>query len=92
MTTTGPPGKKGGLVLSGLFVLPSRRITMGMHGTNEERFIRIDELAREARVSVSTIRHWLRIGRLPSVKLGKRRFVPREAFEQMVASGSLSNP
>jgi excisionase family DNA binding protein len=88
----GPPRKKGWLLLSGLFVVESRRITLGMHGTNEDRFIRIDELAREARVSVSTIRHWLRIGRLPSVKLGKRRVVPRDAFERMVASGSLSNP
>jgi len=59
-----------------------------MDGIRDTRFLRVDEVAREARVSRSTVRHWLRVGRLPSVKLGKRRVVPRAAFEQMIATGS----
>jgi len=53
-----------------------------------ERFLRIDEVAREARVSQSTVRHWLRTGRLSSTKLGKRRVIPRDAFEALVARGT----
>jgi excisionase family DNA binding protein len=58
-----------------------------MDGTHDIRFLRVDEVAQEARVSLSTVRHWLRVGRLGSVKLGKHRVVPREAFEQMITSG-----
>jgi excisionase family DNA binding protein len=57
-----------------------------------ERFLRIDEVAREARVSQSTVRHWLRTGRLSSTKLGKRRVIPRDAFEAMVTRGTAHSP
>lgn len=63
-----------------------------MSSAQQHRFVRIDELAREARVSISTVRYWLRKGRLPSVKLGKRRVVPREAFERMIAVGANTPP
>jgi excisionase family DNA binding protein len=59
-----------------------------MSGTDGFRFLRVDEVAKEARVSRSTVRHWLRVGRLRSVKLGKHRVVPRSAFERMIAAGS----
>jgi excisionase family DNA binding protein len=58
-----------------------------VNSKHDDRFLRIDEVAIEARVSPSTVRHWLRVGRLQSVKLGKRRVVPRDAFERMVAAG-----
>jgi excisionase family DNA binding protein len=58
-----------------------------MSGTNVFRFLRVDEVAEEARVSRSTVRHWMRVGRLFSVKLGKHRVVPRTAFERMIARG-----
>ena len=56
-----------------------------MDGNHNVRFLRVDEVAEEARVSRSTVRHWLRVGRLFSVKLGKHRVVPRTAFERMIA-------
>jgi excisionase family DNA binding protein len=58
-----------------------------MSRDSQPRFLRVDEVAAEARVSRSTVRHWLRVGRLPSAKLGRRRVVPREAFEAIVARG-----
>jgi len=57
-----------------------------------DRFLRIEEVAQEARVSKSTVRHWLRMGRLSSTKLGKRRVIPRAAFEAMVARGTARRP
>jgi len=59
-----------------------------MDGTRDVRFLRVDEVAQEARVSRSTVRHWLRVGRLESVKLGKHRVIPRAAFEKMITSGT----
>ena len=62
-------------------------VSVDMNTTARERFLLIDEVAREARVSESTVRHWLRTGRLSSTKLGKRRVIPRDAFEAMVSRG-----
>ena len=51
----------------------------------EERFMLLSEVARDARASISSVRHWLRIGRLPSVRPGRRRLVRREDFERFMA-------
>jgi excisionase family DNA binding protein len=59
-----------------------------MDAHDDVRFLRVEEVAQEARVSHSTVRHWLRVGRLESVKLGKRRVVPRAAFERFITSGT----
>jgi excisionase family DNA binding protein len=44
----------------------------------------VEEVAREARVSLSTVHHWLRTGRLRSTRPGKRRLVARKDFERFV--------
>jgi len=51
----------------------------------EERFMLLSEVARDARASISTVRHWLRTGRLPSVRPGRRRLVRRQDFERFMA-------
>jgi len=51
---------------------------------DKQRFVLVAEVAREARVSVSSVRHWLRTGRLVSIRPGRRRLVPREEFERFV--------
>jgi excisionase family DNA binding protein len=57
------------------------------HGMAEQqRFMLVHEVAREARVSLSTVRHWLRSGRLRSVRPGRRRMIARSDFERFVAS------
>lgn len=50
--------------------------------------MKASEVAREARAPLSTVRHWLGTGYLPSVKLGKHRLVSRADFERLVRSGS----
>jgi excisionase family DNA binding protein len=50
------------------------------------RFMLLEEVADEARVSLSTVHHWLRTGRLKSTRPGKRRLVAREEFERFVAT------
>jgi excisionase family DNA binding protein len=53
---------------------------------DNERFMLVEEVAREARVSLSTVHHWLRTGRLKSVRPGRRRMIAREDFERFVAA------
>ncbi len=48
----------------------------------------LEEAARVARVSPSTIRHWIATGKLGgTVRLGKRRLVPRRALAAALGVG-----
>lgn len=40
-------------------------------------FLFLAEVAALARVSVSTVRHWVLTGKLPSIRPGRRRLVRR---------------
>jgi len=57
-------------------------------------FLLLTECAELARVPVSTVRHWIAIGRLPSVRPGRRRMVRRDDLEAFfaVAPGSGKDP
>jgi excisionase family DNA binding protein len=50
------------------------------------RFLTLEECATEARVSRSSVRHWLRTGKLRSVRPGRRRLVERSEFERFLAA------
>jgi excisionase family DNA binding protein len=52
-----------------------------MSGTD---LLTLPEVAQRVRVSVSTVRHWIRTGTLPSVRPARRRLVPRDAVEAFV--------
>jgi excisionase family DNA binding protein len=51
-------------------------------------FLFLTECAAHARVPVSTVRHWIAIGRLPSVRPGRRRMVRREDLEAFLAGAT----
>ena len=44
----------------------------------------LDEVAQETRASISTVRHWVSTGKLPSVRPGRRRMVRRADLERFV--------
>lgn len=48
---------------------------------DKRRFLTIEECAAEARVSPSSVRHWLRSG-LKSVRPGRRRLIERVEWER----------
>jgi len=50
-----------------------------------DRYLTLEECAREARVSASTVRHWIYERRLSSTRPGRRRLVSREDFERFLA-------
>jgi len=47
-------------------------------------FLYLDEVARECRTSVSTVRHWIAVGRLRSVRPGRRLLVTRDDLESFI--------
>jgi len=48
------------------------------------------EAAERARVSVETLRFWIRTGRLASVRPGRRRMVRRDVLEAFLQRDSLA--
>ena len=58
-------------------------------------FLLLTECADYARVAVSTVRHWITTGKLPSVRPGRRRMVRREDLDAYLAGlshGEKSSP
>lgn len=47
----------------------------------------IVEAAKECRTAVSTFHLWIRQGRIPSLKLGRKRLVRREDLDRFIESG-----
>jgi excisionase family DNA binding protein len=41
----------------------------------------LEEVAQEARATISTVRHWVSTGKLASVRPGRRRLVRRSDLE-----------
>jgi excisionase family DNA binding protein len=50
-------------------------------------FLLLDEVARRCRVPVSTVRHWIALGKLPSGRFARRRLVRREDLDRFIAAG-----
>lgn len=53
-------------------------------------YLLLSEVAEIARTSIDSVRGWLRSGRLPSVKPGRRRLVRREELERFLARDGLT--
>jgi len=51
----------------------------------ETELLFIEEVATLARVSAETVRFWVRRGKLPSVRPGRRRMVRRDVLEAFLA-------
>jgi excisionase family DNA binding protein len=54
-------------------------------------FLLVEEIAAECRAPRTSVRHWMRTGRLPSVRLGRRRLVRRADFERFLEAAGLSS-
>lgn len=56
---------------------------------DNNRFLTTEECATEGRVSRSTLYHWLRTGKLRSVRPGRRRLIERAEFERFLAAAQV---
>ena len=52
----------------------------------------LEDVARECRTSVNTVRYWISIGRLPSLKPGRRRLVRRADLERFLTGDPVGAP
>jgi len=48
-------------------------------------YLLLEEIAEETRTPISTVRHWIAQGRLPSVRPGRRRLVKRSDLDAFMA-------
>jgi len=47
----------------------------------QHMFISFKEAAREIGVCVATVKKWAQHGKIPAIRFGKQRRIPRAAFE-----------
>jgi excisionase family DNA binding protein len=47
----------------------------------------LDEVAEALSVSRDTLNNWIRVGKMGSIKLGKRRLVTQEQLDQLIEDG-----
>ena len=55
---------------------------------SESEFLYVDEIARICRAPKSSVRHWLRTGKLASIRPGKRRLIHRQDLAEFIAAGA----
>lgn len=68
---------------------PTRKLAQHFLG---REFIWVDEIAELCRVSRSTVRYWIKIGKLKSARPGLRRIVRRQDLEEFLKLGSEVHP
>jgi excisionase family DNA binding protein len=59
---------------------------------NRREYLLLDEVARECRAPVASVRHWIASGRLGSIKPGRRRLVSRDELDRFLAPVQTSHP
>jgi excisionase family DNA binding protein len=52
--------------------------------TPVSRWLFLEEVARELRTSVSTVRHWIAIGRLRAFRPGRHILIARADLDEMI--------
>lgn len=55
--------------------------------TNRGDLLLVEEVAEIARVSVETVRYWIKQHKLPSIRPGRRRMIRREQLEVFLGKG-----
>jgi excisionase family DNA binding protein len=55
--------------------------------TNLGDLLLIEEVAQIARVSVETVRYWLKQAKIESIRPGRRRMIRREHLETFLSKG-----
>lgn len=51
---------------------------------DDDELLLLEEVARRCRAPLSSVRHWVRVGKLSSIRPGRRRLVRRSALERFL--------
>jgi excisionase family DNA binding protein len=57
----------------------------------DDEFLTVDEVAERLRVNPQTVRNWIRAGKCPAVKVGRRVRIRRSALEGMESPARLKS-
>jgi excisionase family DNA binding protein len=60
--------------------------------TEQTELLLLDEVARRCRVPVSSVRHWIAVGKLPSGRFARRRVVRAADLDRFIAAGFSAAP
>ena len=58
----------------------------------DNELLRLDEVAAICRTSIHTVRYWIAMKRLPSIRPGRRRLVRRADLERFLDGVKASEP
>jgi excisionase family DNA binding protein len=53
---------------------------------NRREYLLLEEVARECRAPVASVRYWIASGRLRSIRPGRRRLVSRDELDRFLAA------
>jgi excisionase family DNA binding protein len=60
-----------------------------MATTPRDEYLLVPEVMAITRSPKGTVRHWLRTGRLPSIKPGRHRLIRREDLERFLCAAAV---
>lgn len=55
---------------------------------SRREYLLLDEVARECRAPIASVRYWIASGRLRSVRPGRRRLVSREDLDRFLGAST----
>jgi excisionase family DNA binding protein len=55
---------------------------------SRREYLLLDEVARECRAPIASVRYWIASGRLRSVRPGRRRLVSREELDRFLGAST----
>jgi len=58
----------------------------------ENQFVTLERAAKELCVHVATVRRWIREGRVPAVRMGRKYLITPKVFEKLVEAGIENTP
>jgi excisionase family DNA binding protein len=58
---------------------------------SRREYLLLDEVARECRAPIASVRYWIASGRLRSVRPGRRRLVSREELDRFLGASTATS-
>ena len=59
---------------------------------NRREYLLLDEVARECRAPIASVRYWIASGRLRSIRPGRRRLVSRDELDRFLGTVPATSP
>jgi excisionase family DNA binding protein len=57
----------------------------------QNQFVTLERAARDLSVHIGTMRRWVREGKVPAKKIGRKYLIPVKAYEELIAQGGIEH-